>query len=365
MAAKAPFLESLLWPWFAAASAGEAAASAMAEFAQHTARENGECGRTRPQWTTSNSVALELPTMQLRDFSTGRTGPPTVICAPYALHSSVIADLAVGHSLVMALQDVGLKRLFVTDWRSATPEMRSFSIDTYLADLNVAIDEVGERVNLIGICQGGWMSFLFAARFPGKVRQLVLAGAPLDIGAGVSNPSRFANSMPIGAFRELVHAGKGRVLGRHLLEFWSPQRPNETEVRQILQLEGAPCEHEQEARARFDVWHEWAIDLPGVFYLQVVEQLFRENRLADGRFVALGKQIDPKSVRVPLHLLAGRDDDTAPKEQVFGIEPRVGTGARRIKKTVAPCGHLALFVGAKTLTQTWPAIGRSLTQSRA
>jgi len=47
--------------------------------------------------------------------------------------------------------------------------MRFFSIDTYVADLNVAVDELGGTVNLVGLCQGGWLSLIYAARFPAKV----------------------------------------------------------------------------------------------------------------------------------------------------------------------------------------------------
>ena len=66
--------------------------------------------------------------------------------------------------------------------------MRYLSIDNYLADLNVAIDEIGAPVDLVGLCQGGWLSLVYAARFPGKVRRLVLAGAPVD----VSTPSELS-----------------------------------------------------------------------------------------------------------------------------------------------------------------------------
>ena len=100
--------------------------------------------------------------------------------------AAAIADLAPGHSLVAALQGAGLRRLFVTDWRSAAPEMRFLTIDNYLADLNVLVDQLGEAVDLIGLCQGGWMALVYAARFPAKVRKLVLAGAPIDIAAGKS-----------------------------------------------------------------------------------------------------------------------------------------------------------------------------------
>jgi poly(3-hydroxyalkanoate) synthetase len=77
--------------------------------------------------------------MRLRDFSTPERGQAALVCAPYALHGATIVDFAPGHSVVQALRKAGVARLFVTDWRSATPPMRYFSIDSYLADLNVAL----------------------------------------------------------------------------------------------------------------------------------------------------------------------------------------------------------------------------------
>jgi poly(3-hydroxybutyrate) depolymerase len=66
----------------------------------------------------------------------------------------------------------------------ATDDMKDLDIDSYLAELNVAIDDLGGRVKLVGLCQGGWMSAMAAARFPKKVDALVLAGAPIDTDAG-------------------------------------------------------------------------------------------------------------------------------------------------------------------------------------
>jgi len=59
--------------------------------------------------------------------------------------------------------------------------MKDLEIDNYLAEMVVAIDDLGGRVNLVGLCQGGWLSAMVAARFPNKVNFLVLAGAPIDL----------------------------------------------------------------------------------------------------------------------------------------------------------------------------------------
>jgi len=43
----------------------------------------------------------------------------------------------------------------MTDWRSASADMRFLGIDEYLAEFNVLVDHVGGLVDLIGLCQGG------------------------------------------------------------------------------------------------------------------------------------------------------------------------------------------------------------------
>ncbi len=121
-----------------------------------------------PKFATRNTVVIELHTMRLRDFShNAKPGEvPTLIDAPYAGHTAVIADFHSEQSLVETLLSNGLSRVLVTDWKSATDAMKDYDIDNYLAEINVAVDELGGRVNLVGLCQGGWMSTMYAARYP-------------------------------------------------------------------------------------------------------------------------------------------------------------------------------------------------------
>ena len=224
-----------LWPALIAASASEIAATFAKQWVDLAAGSGCEPATNEPMWTTPNKIELELNTVRLRTFATAPEGVPTLLCAPFALHGAAIADLAPGHSLVAALREAGLARLFVTDWRSAQPDMRDLGIDNYLADLNVLVDHLGGHVDLIGLCQGGWMALLYAARFPAKVGKLVLAGAPIDIAAGTSGLSAVAESSPIAVFRELVKIGDGRMLGPSMLRFWGPDFIGPNEVRELLQ----------------------------------------------------------------------------------------------------------------------------------
>jgi len=352
---------AFLWPALAAAAAGDMAslvARRLSEFAiggadSQPARE--------PPWTTPNTVALELKTVRLRDFTVGPREQPTLLCAPFALHGAAVTDLATGHSLVAALQQAGLQHLFVTDWRSATSDMRFLAIDDYLADLNVLVDAIGAPIDLIGLCQGGWMSLIYAARFPGKVRKLVLAGAPVDIAAAPSALSALADSSPLAIYREFVHLGDGLLPGRNVLKFWGSERLDAEDIRQLLQTDqtiGSPGF--ARLQAAFEIWNAFTVDLPGTFFLECVDKLYKRNELATGRFVALGKTIDLASVTTPVFLLAGRDDELVAPQQLFSVERLVGTAAENLRKAIAPCRHVGLFIGERTLQDIWPGIAHWL-----
>jgi len=349
---------AFLWPAFAAASASDMAALIAKQFA-NLAVGPAAPPVQEPKWATPHNIALELKTVRLRDFSTENDGSPGLVCAPFALHSAAIADLAPGHSLAAALRDAGLRRLFVTDWRSATADMRFLGIDDYLAALNVLVDHIGSPVDLIGLSQGGWMALIYAARFPVKVRKLVLAGSSVDITAAPSALSVLAIESPLVIFHELVRFGDGLVPGRKVLKFWGPESVSAEDMRQLLQTE-MPIGSVDFTRleARFRDWYAWTVDLPGTFFLETVEKLYKRNELATGSLIALGQRIDLGTIRAPMFMLAASDDELAAPQQVFAAEHLVGTPAHNLRKAIAPCRHAGLFMGKRTLEDVWPSIVR-------
>jgi poly(3-hydroxyalkanoate) synthetase len=311
-------------------------------------------------WTTPNSVTLQLASMRLRAFSPASSAQqPLLICAPYALHGALVADFAPGHSIVEALQQGGVNRIYVTDWCSATPDMRYLSIDNYLADLNVAIDEIGTPVDLVGLCQGGWLSLVYAARFPDKVRRLVLAGTPVDVSTP-SELSKVVAALPPAAFAQMVQQGEGIVSGEHMLRIWNmPFSPHDVEA--VLQRKlGDGSDEAQMLLERFMRWDRATLDLPGSYYLDVTERIFRQNQIANGRFVALGRRLDLTELRVPVFLLAGDDDIVVPRDQALATARLLGTQPSWQERACEPCGHLSLFMGRKVLRHSWRRIARWL-----
>jgi polyhydroxyalkanoate depolymerase len=356
----------MFWPIAAASALLETEIDVADRNLKFLAEEAKIAEIPQPRFATPNAVRLDLRTMRLRDYS-GGGGPalPTLIDAPYAGHSAAIADYADGQSLVQTLKTNGVTDLFLTDWKSATADMKDLEVDQYLAELNVCVDDLGGRVNLIGLCQGGWMAAMFAARFPAKVASLVLAGSPIDAQAGDGPIKQMANTYPMSFYEDLVAQGDGLLLGRFMLAGWKGMHPGEQYVQKHIDLyERIDDPAFLEKTETFESWYENPLDLPGRWYLQVIRSIFKDNLFARGEFVALGRKLNLKTITCPVYLLAGETDDITPQAQVFAAEHLVGAPAHRIVKRLAPGGHIGLFMGSSTLRGVWPDIAKWILAAR-
>lgn len=353
-------------PWIAASQMTCRTLEALAGMKESITREGAALISGAPEWTSANRIALELAALRLRDFSDADSRrEPALIVAPFALHDAAIADLTLGHSLVETLRANGCSHLFLVEWKSASQATKLDTIDTQLAALNVAIDEIGTPVDLIGLCQGGWLSLVYAARFPNKVRRIVLAGAPVDLMAERSALSAQAKNIPKVVIEEMIDRGNGLVLGRNMLGLWPQATEDMSLIMGALQLSAPPANQgEQLAADTLLRWHRRTLDLPGPYYREVHDWLFRENRLASGDFVALGRVIDLCKLHCPIFLLAGKEDVVAPPAQVFAAAALVGAKKSDIEMRLASCGHHALFMGRRTLAEDWPKVAQWLERPR-
>ncbi len=344
------------WPMAMAASLLENGVELSAKNLKFVDEEIRIHDELRPKLATPNAVRLDLRTMLLRDYGEP-SGMATLIDAPHAGHTAMIADYHKGQSLIETLLASGIGHVALTDWKPATDDMKDFEIDNYLAELVVGIDDLGGRVNLVGLCQGGWASAMVAARFPDKIASLVLAGAPIDANAGNGPIKRMVHLSPMSFYEGLVSLGGGLMKGKFMLQGWKNMHPEQHYFAEHIDL----YEHIEDPdylakEETFESWYENPMDLPGRWYLQVLKQLFVENRFAKGTFVGLGRRLNLKDITCPVYLLAGETDDITSKEQVFDAEKYLGTAKDKIEKKLVPGGHVGLFMGSRNLKEVWPSI---------
>ena len=266
--------------------------------------------REHPRWHSPNEVVLECPVARLRDFSQGSQADvvPTLVLPPQAGHDSCIVDFSPAQSQMQVIRAAGLERAFSLDWIGATDETRDAGIEDYLAFVERCIDHVGGQVNLVGDCQGGWLAAIYAALHPEQVHTLTLAGAPIDFHAGepvIHDWVQALGSTDLAFYRSVVEQGGGVLKGEDMLNGFILIKP-ENEVAKQMQLLAHLHDPEHLERHRhFETWFKHVQDIPGAFYLWIVEHLFVANALVRGTLEVGGERVDLASIDCPLFLFGG------------------------------------------------------------
>jgi poly(3-hydroxybutyrate) depolymerase len=308
-----------------------------------------------PAWTTENSIKLELGNVILRDFSVGKDEDAILIISPQAGHHSCIADYGRGQSLVEAALKAGKKSVYATEWKGATLERKNETIDDFILSMRECIKSINSKVTLIGLCQGGWQSAIYAALFPEEVNCLVLAAAPIDFQAGNGKIGQCTSLFPLSFYHSMVFMGGGLLDGKFLLTGFKMLNPVERFYGDYFDLFFNIADNAfLERNRKFRDWYEYTQCLPGGFFLQVVQDLFKHNKLINGELIILGEKVDLSNINHPLFLIAGEKDDITPTDQLFNIEHYVNSDS--INKYILPAGHIGIFMGKKIIDNYWPKI---------
>ena len=324
-------------------------------------------GRRRPSWSTGHRVVWATPIARLRDFTDGATDDvvPTLVLPPQAGHDSCIVDFAPSQSQMQVIRAAGLTRAFTLDWVGATQATKTTTVEDYVAVVDRAVDSAlagtgHSAVNLVGDCQGGWLSAIYAALHPERVNTLTLAGAPIDfhagdtaIGASSRVLSRRYGTMP---YKAMVTAGRGNMPGQFVLNGFIALRPDAEIAKHVDLLRHLDDPAAIARYTTFEDWFKHTQNIPGTFYLWLVEHLFVGNELITGDLVVGGRRVDLGVLECPLFLLGGATDHITPPVQVFRAADAVSTSPDRVWTRTAPGGHLGLFMGNQALREEWPPL---------
>jgi poly(3-hydroxyalkanoate) synthetase len=327
--------------------------------------------RSAPTWSSPNELVLSSPLAALRDFSQGSRArvKPTLVLPPQAGHHSSIIDYSAEQSQIDTIRAAGLERVWGMEWIGATSATKHAVIEDYIAFLDEALELIGEPVNLIGDCQGGWLAAIYAALRPELVNTLTVAGAPIDFHVGDGPIYEWVKLLcatgGMSFYEGLVASGGGCLPGKYLLDGFIVIKPENELSKQLDVLANLDDERHQRRYRDFEDWFKHTQDLPGDFYLWIVRELFRDNKLIRGELEVGGQRVDLARLEMPLYLLAGATDHITPPPQVFAMRAAVSTPDSRVVERTSSGGHLGLFMGREALRDHWPPLlAGVLTHSR-
>jgi polyhydroxyalkanoate synthase subunit PhaC len=264
-----------------------------------------------------------------------------------------MTDLQEDRSLVRNLLGQGID-LWVVDWGNASRADRWLTIDDYVSgyldDCVRAMREAtgAEKVNLLGICEGGVFNLAYAALNPDRVKNLVLTVTPLDFhadeGRGFINV--WTRSLEAEDVDRMIDVW-GVLPGEFMAAIFSMLTPIRSATKYNLDL--VEVIDDDEKLLNFLRMEKWLADRPhhaGEAAKQWLKELYQENRLVKNEWELGGRRIDLRQVTMPVLNVYAESDHIIPPPTVRALGGRLGT--EDYTELGLPGGHIGMFVSRRS-----------------
>lgn len=224
-----------------------------------------------------------------------------------------------------------------------------------LFDSQTAINERhnSTKVDLLGVCQGAWVSAVYAAKCQERVNRYCNFAGPINTKTGQKNViEKYCETMDIGRHRMLVALNGGIQPGMMQWLAFSFVNPAQVYYDRWVKLGWALLlndEKEIVKQMRNNDWYDHPIDLAGRWFLNCLEHHFGNNDLYEGRWLVGDDIVDLGKITCDMFLYGGGDDEITHPQQIFDMAKKVSS--QRVRTTIFPkAGHTKVFVGTDELT---------------
>lgn len=284
-------------------------------------------------------------------------GAKTPVLISYALVNRwEMMDLQPDRSLIRKLVSEGID-VYLIDWGYPTKIDRYKTLEDYiLGNLNDCVDFILEehglnKVNLLGVCQGGTFSLIYASLFPEKVKNLVTLVTPVDFDNDEGLLFKWAKDMDVDA---IVDGFGGIVPGDFLNTGFDLLKPM-NKTRKYMALPETMAD--QGRLMNFLRMEHWVADSPaqaGETYRRFIKDMYQKNQLIKGEFVLGGRKVNLKNIKMPVLTIFAKHDHIVPPETTTPINDLVGSKDKELMEF--PGGHIGVFVGSRSQKLLTPAI---------
>jgi polyhydroxyalkanoate synthase len=282
---------------------------------------------------------------------------PVPLLIIYALvNRPDIADLEPGRSLIGGLLDAG-QAVHLIEWEDPQDTDRSRNLDDYVnRDIDGCVDVVSsmagtERVNLLGICQGGTLSLCYSALHPDKVGALVTMVTPVDFHTPDNLLGQWVRHVDVDLLVDALGNVPGELLNRVFLAL-KPLRLGGQKYLDVLEQLPDPAR-----AANFLRMERWIEDSPaqaGTAFREFVKGLFQQNRLVRGTFEIGGRRIDLGAVRAPVLNVYATRDHLVPPASSQALRQHVGTDD--YTELAFQGGHIGIYVSRRAQREIPPRV---------
>lgn len=284
---------------------------------------------------------------------------PTLIV--YALvNRQYMMDIQKDRSVIKKLLELGLD-VYIIDWGYPTPEDMYVTLDDYINDyINNAVDHIrkskkADKINLIGVCQGGTFSTIYSSLYPQKIKNLVTMVTPIDFHVDDGLLFKWGKYLNIDNMIDAYGVLPGSIMNSGYLMLKPFQLMLDKYVDLFENID------DRETVENFVRMEKWIFDSPGQAgeaLKQFVKDLYRDNKLVKGTMEIGNEKVDLKNIDMPLlNIYAEYDHLVAPKSSQ-ALNNLVSSKDKELCSFSV--GHIGMYVSSKSQIQIAPKLANWL-----
>lgn len=293
---------------------------------------------------------------------TGKKLVKTPLLITYALvNRQYMMDIQPDRSVIKSFLEGGLD-VYVIDWGYPTGEDMYMSMDDYI---NWYMDDCVnfirkthkvDKVNLLGVCQGGTFSTIYSALNPDKIKNLVTMVVPIDFSGNDALLFRWSKFMNIDSLVDAYGVVPGDIMNFAYLIL----KPLELTMNKYISM--VDKMDDPEFMKNFMRMEKWVFDSPdqaGETLRQFIKDMYQGNKLIKNELVLGGKQVNLKNITMPLLCACAEYDHLVPLSASRPLLDAVGSTDTQFISFKT--GHIGMYVSSQSQKTIAPQIVEWLT----
>jgi len=282
---------------------------------------------------------------------------PVPVLISYALvNRETMMDLEEGRSLINNLLALGLD-IYIIVWGSPGRMDRFITLDDYIdIYLDDCVDFIRnerglEKINLLGVCQGGTFTGIYTALHPEKIRNLVTMVAPFDFDTEDSLLNVWSRHMDV----DLMVDTLGNIPGDFMNLGFLMLKPFQLMMDKYIGL--VESAEDPEIVRSFLRMEKWIFDSPdqaGEAFRKFLNEMYKKNSLKKGELEINGRKVDLKRIDMPVFNIYAEQDHLVPPACSKPLG-RLISSTDYTEKSF-PVGHIGMYVSSRAQRELAPAI---------
>jgi len=312
--------------------------------------------------TSPKDLVFQEDKVKLYHFRPGKKPScPVPLLITYALvNRETMMDLEEGRSVIRNMLDHGLD-IYIIVWGYPSRLDRYLTLDDYIdIYMNDCVDHIRketglERINLMGVCQGGTFASIYAALYPEKVRNLITMVTPIDFDTDDCLLNIWCRYIDV----DLMVDTLGNIPGDFMNLGFLMLKPFQLMIDKYIGLVDS-AEDPASVRnfLRMEKWINDSPDQAGETLRKFVNELYKENRLIKGQLQIGGRKVDLKRIDMPLLNIYAEQDHLVPPSSSEPLGEFVSS--TDVTTRSFPVGHIGMYVSSKSQRDLAPTIAEWL-----